>query len=61
MLVEAVEVVEAFDEVVEIVEDVEDVLAAGTRHVQALLTREGPHVLGIYVGNPVVAVCVALV
>ena len=40
---------------------VEVVLVEGTRQVQALLTRDGPHVAGMYVGNPVVAVCVALV
>lgn len=37
------------------------VLGGGTRQEQALLTRDGPQVLGTKVGKPVVAVCVAFV
>ena len=41
--------------------EVDLVVVEGERQVQALLTREGPHVLGMYVGNPVVADCVAFI
>lgn len=44
-----------------LVELADVVVGGGAKQAQALLTREGPHVLGMYVGNPVVAVCVAFV